>query len=106
MNVNTITIPNGGTTSNEIPLLNYNSGVVIELPAALTGTAIAIHGTIDGTNYYPIYNDNTALSITYVASTTHVLSPIKLFGISKIKLVSTGAEAPERTFKVITIRPL
>lgn len=101
-----IKIPNGTATSNDIPLYNYNSGVAIELPAALTGTALAIHGSIDGTNFKPIYNDNGALSITYTASTIHVISPVKLFGVERIRLVSTGNEGAERSFNVVAISPI
>ena len=101
-----ITIPNGSTNSNEINLYYYNSGVAIELPAAMTGASIAIHGSLDGTNFKPIYNDGFALSIAFVASSIHVISPSKLFGVEKIRLVSSGAEGAERSFNVSAISPV
>lgn len=106
MSATVIKIPNGSTTSNEINLYNYNSGIAIELPSAFTGTSIAIHGSIDGTNFMPIYIDNVALSIAYVASSIHVISPSKLFGVERIKLVSGSSEGAERSFKVVSIRPV
>ena len=99
-----LTIASGQTTSDELNIGGASSGVVIELPAAMTGTSIAIHGSVDGTNFSPIYNDGFALSITFVASSIQVISPSKMLGIDKIRLVSSGAEGATRSFNVTAQR--
>jgi hypothetical protein len=104
MSFGILTIANAATTSDSLSVRGSSSGVCIELPSAMTGTTIAIHGSIDGTNFKPIYNDGVLLSLTYVASSIHVLSPTKLYGIEMIRLVSGSSEGAARTFNVTALR--
>ena len=82
-------------TSQSVEVPNGKGAVAIRFPAtAMSGTAVAVHGSFDGTNFFPIYNDGVALSIPITASTMHVIRPGSVFGIPYLKLVST---APETT---------
>lgn len=96
-----ITIASSGTTSTAVAITDGAAAVVLQLPSALTGTALAVHGSADGTNFYPIYVDGTALSITHVNSSIHSLNPRATVGLLAIKLVSNGTEAAERTIGVV-----
>lgn len=97
MAYNTLTIANGAATSTALALGQTASAVVIEFPAAFTGATVAIHGTVDGTNYKPVYYAGAALSVTVTVSTIHVLPAEKLLGLSSIKLVSASNEAAARS---------
>ena len=80
-------------TSSAIEVQNGSGAVAIRFPAAaMAGTAVAVHGSFDGTNFFPIYNDGVALSIAIIASTMHVIRPGSIFGIPFIRLVSTAVE--------------
>lgn len=91
-------IVSGSTTSDAI-LIDWNqASLTIEFPSAFTGTYVTVYGSLDGTNYRPIYNDGIALTIPFVASSIHIISPFKTYGVNKFKLVSDAAELANRTF--------
>lgn len=82
----------GSATSLAVEIPNGKGAVAVRFPAAMSGTAVAVHGSFDGSNFFPIYNDGVALSIAFTASTIHVIRPGALFGIPYLKLVSTASE--------------
>lgn len=83
----------GSATSESVEITNGKGAVAICFPAAaMAGTAVAVHGSFDGTNFFPIYNDGVALSIAIIASTMHVIRPGSVFGIPFLRLVSTASE--------------
>ena len=100
----TLTISNGGTTSTALAITDGAAGVSVILPAALTGTALAVHGSADGTNYYPIYLDGIALSITFVASSIQSITPRATIGLVGLKLVSNGTEGADRSIGFVVQR--
>lgn len=80
-------------TSQAVEVPNGKGAVAIQFPAAaMSGTAVAVHGSFDGTNYFPVYNDGVALTISITASTMHMIRPSSIFGIPHLKLVSTALE--------------
>lgn len=83
----------GSATSLAVEVPNGKGAVAIRFPdSAMAGTAVDVHGSFDGTNFFPIYNDGVKLTIAIVASTMHVIRPSSLFGIPFLKLVSTASE--------------
>lgn len=82
----------GSATSLAVEVPNGKGAVAISFPAAMSGTSVAVHGSFDGTNFFPIYNDGVALSIAFVASSMHVIRPGSVFGIPYLRLVSTASE--------------
>ncbi len=95
-----VTIPNGGTTSNEFMIDPNQGSIVIQFPAAMTGTSVALYGCIDGVNFLPIYVDGIQVSAPKVNSSLAVFRPATMFGITRFKLVSTAAEAADRVINV------
>lgn len=79
-------------TSLAVQVPNGSGAVAIRFPAAMAGTAVDVHGSFDGTNFFPIYNDGVKLTITFIASTMHVIRPGNIFGIPHLRLVSTASE--------------
>lgn len=98
------TIAASGTTSDAIDIESEKSGIAIVFPAAMTGTSVAIHGSFDGTTFYPVYSDGAAVTIPFTASSMHTIPPIKLFGVRFIRLVSNGTEASARTILMNAIK--
>lgn len=101
----TATIAITETASNAISL-NGMTPVGFEMPAAFTGTAVAIHAAdaVDGT-YKPIYIalGATALSYAVAASRYIAIDPTQLQGAQFIKLVSGSAEAAARSL-ILTMK--
>ena len=94
-------ISSGATASSEITRRPEQGGLVIEFPAAMTGTKLDIYGSIDGgANFRQIYSEGVALSVNKVNSTIHVIAPSKIHGISRFKVVSDTAEAADRDIRV------
>lgn len=80
-------------TSMTVTVPNGSGAVAVRFPsAAMAGTAVDIHGSFDGTNFFPIYVDGVKLSITITASTIHMIRPGNIFGIPSLRLVSTASE--------------
>ena len=95
----TCTIANGGTTG-DIDLRNFAGGV-IQLPAAITGTALAWHISIDGTTYTALYDDAStpaAKSMTVAASRAYPI-PAEAFGAGYARIVM-DAQGAARTILV------
>jgi hypothetical protein len=82
------------------------NAVGILMPSAFTGATIELEGSIDGTNFYDIYNtDGSALSITVGTDRLIALVPSDLACVRYLRIVSASSEAAERTINII-VRPL
>lgn len=99
----TATIPSSGTTSGAVDLRGTKLAAIIT-PAALTGTALAIHAsdTADGT-YTVVTTADGAVSIPVAASGNYAVDDELFKRYQFIKLVSNATEAAERVFTLITI---
>lgn len=82
----------GSATSLIVEIPNGKGAVAIRFPSAMAGTAVDVHGSFDGTNFFPIYNDGVKLTIAFIASTMHMIRPANIFGIPYLRLVSTASE--------------
>lgn len=91
----TATILNGGTVSDAV-YVGDKQPVSLQLPSALTGTAITFQGSWDGVTYLAINTAGSAYSVTVAASKLVELDPAKFAGCRFVKLVSGSAEAADR----------
>lgn len=84
---------------NSTPLqIGTNQGaLVLQFPAAMTGTSVEVQGSLDGTNYFPIYVDGVQLTVGFVASSLQCIKPGTLFGVRNLRLRSSAVEAAEVT---------
>lgn len=98
-----LTIAASGTTSDSLTL-DLQKNLVILFPAEMTGTSVAIHGSFNGSDFFPIYNEGFPLAVAFVASSMHVIQPVKLLGITAIRLVSNATESSARTIGVNATR--
>ena len=104
--VQTATIANGATVSDAIRI---DPGMItgLVMPAAFTGTAIAVHASTSyGGTYNPVYDsDGNAVSAAVAASRNVGFSGAEADAIAAfafIKLVSNGAEGAARSIGVVT----
>lgn len=97
--VQTVTILNGATESNALVLFG-TAPVVVELPAAITGTNLSFKGSIDGgVTYCPIKNASATISYTAAASGSYPLDPDIFIGYDAIKVVM-DAQGADRIIKI------
>lgn len=109
INPRTATIANGTSLSDAVNIENQNMFAII-MPAAWTAAALTFQGSIDGTNFFNLYDDTgTEISFT-VAASRYVLIrwPAMFFGLKKLKIRSGTAsvavnQAAERALTVIII---
>lgn len=94
------TIANGQTVGIAVSLGdNVPTGIIT--PAAIDGTSLTFQGSVDGTNYYPIYDTtNTQVSVTIGTSRIHYLTPANFAGLAFLKLVGTQSTA-DRAYLII-----
>ena len=98
--LSSLTIANGGTTSNALTQndLKYISGVSIEGPSVLTGT-VSVQVSLDGTNFEELQSSGADVTVT--AAKVLILEPLPVRGL---RVISSGAEGAERVFKVTGLR--
>lgn len=98
----TVQIANAATDSDIIQL-PAETIVAVMIPVAHTNATLALHGSIDGTNFYPLKEkDGTAVAITTATSTGfYKLSPSLTDGVPYVKLVSGGAEGAQRNITLL-----
>lgn len=92
--IETLTIADTETDSAAMPVPERGRHLIIETPAALTGT-VTLYGTLDGTTFKPVFSGGAA--VTLEANALHTVSPVE---VNAIKLVSGSAEAADRVFTV------
>lgn len=95
----TATIANGETVSDSV-YCGDKVAMSLQIPAAITGTAISFQGSHDGVTYLAVNSGGSAYSETVAASKSVDLDSSKLQGYRHIKLVSNGAEGAERSIGV------
>lgn len=91
-----------GTTSTGLSMTRNRVPVAILTPAALTGTSMTFQASLDGTNFYDLYNGSTQYSVTVAASRYIALNPDVFQGVAFIRLVSGSSEAASRDIYVIS----
>ena len=93
----TVTLGTGaGTKSSEVAMAGWAFGR-IEFPAAMTGTKLLIESRNVEGNWVACNDNGVQLQIVFAASTSERI-PDAAFGVSRIRFVSDGNEAAERTF--------
>ncbi len=99
---NAVTIASSSTTSGALDLLS-NGFVGFIMPSAFTGNAVTFTGSIDGSNFFALYNaDNSAYTVAVAASRYYCLWPADFLGMRYVKIVSNATELGTRTITVIT----
>jgi hypothetical protein len=94
-------IASSATTSDAINLAGMNL-VGLVMPAAFTGTTVTFQASVDGTNYFDVYNTaGTQLSVTVGTSQYICLWPSDLASIKNLKLVSGATEAAARSITLV-----
>jgi hypothetical protein len=93
---NTPTIASGQQASSVIHTKG-NSLCGILMPAAFTGTALTFLASVDGTNFFPIYNANGALSYSVAQGQYVAINPQDFYGVQYLKIQSGSAEAATRS---------
>lgn len=101
----TLTIANAGTTSGSLStaagltslrhLMGALIGFTIFAPAALTGT-VSVEVSYDGSNWLALADSGTDVTVAANRATA-----VRAGGFRDIRLVSSGAEAAERSFTVL-----
>jgi len=71
----------------------------VEIPSALTGTAISFEESVDGVTYLNVINpaDGADYSVTIATPGYHPLDNDVFHGCRFLKIVSNGSEAAERS---------
>jgi hypothetical protein len=95
-----VTIESGESTSTAANLGGTNL-VGILFPSSMTGSNLTFQGSLDGTNFFDIYDTaGSALTMTISANRFVALVPSDFACVRYIKLVSDGSEAAERTIQL------
>jgi len=92
----TTSIANSATTSAAVTTGGF-SLVGILTPSALTGTTFTFTVSVDGTNFFPLYNSSGQVSYTVAASRYIAINPVDFYGVQYFKIVSGSTEAAART---------
>jgi hypothetical protein len=100
IDIASVVIANGDTVSSAAFMKNGVAGA-IQLPAALTGTALTFQVSYDGVTYTALYGtDGNAVSYTVAASRVIPLNKEVFAAFPFIKLVSGSAEGAARTLTI------
>jgi len=93
-------IPNGGTTSQPIRIMDMSRGS-IRLPAAITGTTVSFEVSLDGTTFAALNVDpaGTARTVQTVAAAGRYTIPSEVFNYPFFRLLM-GAQGAARTIDV------
>lgn len=87
------TIANGTSLSGVIDL-GASKLVAIQMPAAWTAAALTFQASIDGTNYFDVYDNATERSYTTAASRMLVLQMADWVGVKYLKIRSGTTGTP------------
>jgi hypothetical protein len=63
----------------------------------MTSTAVTFLGSQDGVNFYPVWWDGAALSITVTSGVVTMLDPLWFSGVNYLKIGTGSGEAADRT---------
>lgn len=100
MSYTPVIIANGETASSAFDIPADGAGLSVLVPGAMTGATLALHGSYNGTDFYPVYMDGAAYTVPATIDTIQQINPRASIGLLKGKLVSAGAEGAARTLKV------
>ncbi len=89
----TALIANGASLSSVVEL-GAGKLVAIQMPAAWTAAALTFQASIDGTNYFNVYDNGTERNYTVDASRMLVLQLSDWVGIKYLKIRSGTAGTP------------
>lgn len=100
------TISSGQTVSDEMELRGTYLVAMI-LPSTFDGTTMTFKGSIDGTNFFDMYNaGGVQMTSTVAASRWIPFSPQDFAGCNFIKLVAGTAQSTTDTLIQLITRPL
>jgi len=101
-----MTILSGGNTPLKGLDLGNHTLNGIQVPAGMTGTALAILGSIDGENYFPLrtVDGNPVQIVLDGTAAMYVLSPLDTSCVRYVNIQSNDTEAADRELIAIGIR--
>lgn len=103
VNPSTAIIPISDTVSNAVDL-GEMAVVGLQVPSAITSTALTFQASSDGGTYAAVTKvDGTAYSVTVAASKYIVIPPADLAGIRFLKVIAGTTETAARTI-ILTVR--
>lgn len=91
----------GGTKSAAVDLTGSDL-VAFLTPSTFTGVAITYESSVDGTNFYPVFDGAGSAVSTTVTVDDFVIAPAAVSACRWIKLVSGATEAAEREIVLVT----
>ncbi len=97
-----VTIASSGTASTALTLQGGRIPLAILTPAALTGTEFKFQASIDGNNFFALYNGATELAITVNTSRYIALNPDIFASVRYLKIISGSSESAARDIYVIS----
>jgi hypothetical protein len=97
-----VTIPNAGSTSGSFTFERNRIPLAILTPAALTGTEFKFEASLDGTNFFDLYNEATEYAVTVAASRYVALNPNVFQGVRYLRIVSGSTEAAARDIYIVS----
>lgn len=95
----TLTIPASGSSSNSHRTHGMRGGS-FQLPAAMTGTAVTVQVSNDGTNFSEVIEEGGEVNPVTVAGNAAFVLPEKTFSFQYFRLTSNGTEAAARDIQV------
>ena len=98
-----LTVANGADESSVLDAVN-KSLVGILMPGTLTSSTFSIHGSVNGSDFYPITDGagNNLTGISFTADTFLSIDPIFTRPFRYYKIITASNEGAEREFKTIT----
>lgn len=94
----TVTIASGATASESFPTYGYRS-LAVGTPAAITGTALAVHGSNRKSGTYLALQDAGG-AVSESASANQIILFGEVLVTPFAKVVSNGAEGAARTLTI------
>lgn len=95
----TAVIAAAGSNSSSVETLGLRAGS-FQLPSAMTGTAVAVEVSNDGTNFTQVVEEDAEVNPITVANNGSFVLPIKTFSFRYFRLASNDTEVAERTILV------
>ena len=101
-----VTIANGTSLSAAIDLSAYRA-FAISMPAAWTTASLTFQASVDGINYFNVYDDTGVEVTATVAASQYVVvsAPVKMLGVRWIKVRSgtSGTPVNQGADRIVTI---
>lgn len=96
-----VVIKAGQATSNAVDLNeDYIKNLIF--PAAFTGATVSFKASINGRDFYPVYDDEGTLVTVTATDGAYVTNLLKLAGIRFLQIVSASNEAADRVITIDT----